>query len=95
MRARKRMYIIGYDICKDKARTRVEKSVKKFGKRVNRSVFECMMTETQYNTLIKILLMYIDEATDKVIIYRICVDCYSTSCQLPLKKRNIQLIKIL
>ena len=65
------------------------------GKRINRSVFECMVTDSQYEKLIHELTVRIDSKTDKIVIYRVCLDCYADSCILPYRKKNIQRVKII
>ena len=95
MKARKKLYVIAYDISDNKNRSRIEKLISRHGKRVNKSVFECMVTEGQYNKLVLSLSALIDVKTDDIVIYKVCVDCYASSCSIPVKKHDIQRIKIL
>ena len=47
MKARKRFVVIAYDITKTKTRNSVVKKVLRYGGRINLSVFECMLTDSQ------------------------------------------------
>src|SRR6266511_1773180 len=45
------LYVISYDISVDRRRARVAKLLEGFGQRVQYSVFECDLTESQYAVL--------------------------------------------
>lgn len=77
MRAKKKFVVIAYDISDDKRRGHLVKELEKVGMRVNYSVFECMVTDLQYERLRKTILSKIDEKEDVVVYYPMCVDCYS------------------
>jgi len=46
-------YVVVYDISDDRERDRVDKVLKKFGFRVQKSVFECKLTPASKNKLIE------------------------------------------
>ncbi|RMF59904.1 MAG: CRISPR-associated endonuclease Cas2 [Calditrichaeota bacterium] len=71
----KHFYVISYDVVKDRSRTRIMKLLKGHGFHVQKSVFECILTEKQIEQLQKRLLKYIDEETDSIRIYRLCGEC--------------------
>lgn len=86
MRTRKLLCVVGYDISCDKLRKKVDKVLSQYGSRVNRSLFECMMTKSQYHSTIKVLEQMIKLPSDSVVIYRICVDCYAARELIPERK---------
>lgn len=94
MKAKKIMCVVGYDISNDRKRSRVEKLLSGVGVRVNRSLFECMVTPARYAKMLEKLPDMIDKDSDKIVIYRICVDCYSTSTQMPSNSAQYQSVKI-
>lgn len=77
MRASKIFCIIAYDIADNKTRAKVMKLLRKYGTSVNLSVFECMTTETQLRNLVGKINKIVNSQSDKVIYYRICMNCYS------------------
>jgi CRISPR-associated protein Cas2 len=69
-------YIICYDISDNRDRYRVVKSLKGFGTRVQKSVFECPdLTEKQLLDLKAKLETLIDHGVDSVHYFRLCRDC--------------------
>ena len=70
------MYLISYDLSKDRLRNQVAKEMENFGKRVQYSVFECRISEKQlyilYERLAKIMQ---DEPDGSIRIYSICRNC--------------------
>lgn len=86
MKARKKFVVIAYDITSDKRRRKVEKSVKEYGGRVNLSVFECMLTESQLEKLKVDILKLVDLQTDQVAYYTLCMDCFANIVYQPERK---------
>ena len=68
-------YIVSYDIVSNKRRNEVAKTLEGFGTRVQYSVFECLLTEDQFEVLRKRLRALIDPATDSIRSYRLCHAC--------------------
>lgn len=68
-------YVISYDVREDKRRNEVAKTLEGFGTRVQYSVFECLLTEDQFDVLRKRLRALIDPATDSIRSYRLCNAC--------------------
>lgn len=78
MRARKLFYVIAYDVTDDKRRNKVVKLLSKHGVRSNYSVFECMLTESQFTKIREALRKIINpKEQDRVAYYPICVNCYT------------------
>lgn len=88
MRVRKKFVVKAYDIVMNRRRNKVVKAVMKYGGRVNLSVFECMLTDSQLEALERELWRLIDPKTDQVVIYPLCLDCYARIRYLPLKKEK-------
>lgn len=88
MKARKKFVVIAYDIASDKRRRNVEKAIKKYGSRVNLSVFECMLTESQLEKLKAAILKLVDSKTDQVAYYMLCMDCFVHIVYQPERKRK-------
>ena len=87
MKARKRFVVIAYDITKTRTRNRVVKKVLKYGGRINLSVFECMLTDSQLRRLQDEIAGLLDTATDQIAYYTLCVDCFSKILYQPEHKR--------
>lgn len=83
MRAYKTFCVIAYDIADNKTRNKITKILKQYGTPINLSVFECMTTEYQYNNLVKELNNIINVKTDRIVYYRICLNCYSKITYYP------------
>lgn len=77
MRAKKIFCVVAYDVSDDRRRSHVVKILQKVGVRVNFSVFECMITDAQYEKLQKKILSSINIKEDKVVYYPICVKCFT------------------
>lgn len=94
MKARKKFIVVAYDIAEDRKRSRVAKILEKHGQRANNSVFECMLTDAQEIKLREQIRKKIDESTDSVIFYPICVNCYSKMFYIPEKKERVDIVKM-
>ncbi len=70
------LIVISYDIQADKRRLKLAKLLEGFGARVQRSVFECDLTPSQFAKLhLRIHKLMVPDAGDSVRIYRLCADC--------------------
>jgi len=67
--------VVAYDISDDKRRTRLHKSLKRFGHPVQESVFEFHLNATELLRLKDFVNRVIDPETDQVRIYFICESC--------------------
>lgn len=86
----RRLYIVAYDTSDDKRRKKIVKLLEKTGIRINWSVFECMITQSQHNVLTSEINKIIHPKEDTVVIYPICKDCYSKTVYLPDNRRIVQ-----
>lgn len=67
--------LVTYDITSDKRRLRVSDELENFGTRVNYSVFECHLNETQLADLKERLEKLTEVAEDNVRFYLLCEAC--------------------
>jgi CRISPR-associated protein Cas2 len=70
-------YVITYDISCDRIRYRVDKILKNHGIRVQKSVFECDLTESELLKIQKLVRKIIDIEIDSVVFYHLCKKCMS------------------
>lgn len=76
-RKHKDFYVVTYDISLTRTRNRVSIILEKYGHRVNKSVFECMVTQSQAYRMKNEISEIITKKTDSVIFYPLCQDCFS------------------
>lgn len=62
-------YVVAYDIPDDKRRKKVADLLEGYGKRVQYSVFECLLTQAKYDELRKRLKKRVKLAEDSVRFY--------------------------
>ena len=75
--------VIIYDISDDKRRLLVSDLLLGYGKRVNRSVFECLISSSVKLTKLKAGIQNIvDKKTDSVRVYTVCLSCIEKSVGL-------------
>ncbi|MCH7667127.1 MAG: CRISPR-associated endonuclease Cas2 [Acidobacteria bacterium] len=73
-------YVIAYDVPKNKVRARVAKLLEGEGYRVQGSVFECSLSATELEGLIrKLRLLLRQDSGADVRVYSLCRGCYSRS----------------
>ncbi len=75
----KQLYLIAYDISKNRTRNKIADLLAQYGERINLSVFECLLTAKQKEHIIEELHKLINPKTDSIRIYFICSACYSKS----------------
>ena len=73
--AKKRYYVVAYDIVDDKKRYRVSNTLKDFGERVQKSVFECRLDAGQCGVMSSKLSKLINPKEDSILIYPLCKSC--------------------
>ncbi|MGC1308296.1 MAG: CRISPR-associated endonuclease Cas2 [Phormidesmis sp.] len=62
-------YLVCYDVVVDRRRSKVAHILEGYGLRVQKSVFECVLTPDQREMLIRKLTKFIDEVEDQVRFY--------------------------
>lgn len=63
--------VVIYDIVDDKRRYHMSKTLLGFGERVQRSAFECHLTQRKYEQMIAEILPLIDEEEDLLRVYKL------------------------
>lgn len=68
--------LVTYDVATENAvgrrrLRRVAQVCKNYGQRVQKSVFECLVSQAQYEQLVRDLVRHIDEKEDSLRIYRL------------------------
>lgn len=71
----KQFIVVAYDISDDRRRQKVVKILVNYGVRSNYSVFECVLTETQVNTMKNRLEKIVKSKSDCVLYYYLCKSC--------------------
>ena len=66
----------------------MERAIKKYGGRVDLSVFECMLTESQLTKLQTEIEVALDSKTGQVVYYRLGLDCFAAIVYQPQRKRK-------
>lgn len=75
----KNFYMIAYDITNNRRRRRISKLLEGHGLRMNKSVFECMLSLFSFNKLMSEIHEITDKRRDSVLVYPICRSCYEKS----------------
>lgn len=94
MRAKKNFVVVAYDISDDKRRSQVVKILEKVGVRINYSVFECLLTDMQYEKLRNDILSKIKPKEDTVVYYPICVNCYTKIVYQSSSRRKFEKVSV-
>lgn len=68
-RAKKFIVLVIYDIVQNKSRLRMVKCLEKYGVRVQKSAFEALLNQRQYEKLLKESSRIIDKSVDSLRIY--------------------------
>ncbi len=71
----KKSYVISYDIVEDRDRVKAADTLKNYGVRVQKSVFECRIGEKSLKKLMTDLKQIIDPETDSILVYILCEAC--------------------
>ena len=70
-------YVVAYDVEDDAVRARVATVCEQFGRRVQRSVFECRLTPAMLDELTKRLSWTLTPPeVGNVRLYRVCANCW-------------------
>ncbi|RKX63764.1 MAG: CRISPR-associated endonuclease Cas2 [Thermodesulfobacteriota bacterium] len=69
------LVVISYDISDDKRRNRISKLLENYGKRVQKSVFECFLTPEMCDEVKHRIMEILDKRQDRARIYPICHAC--------------------
>jgi len=68
--------VVAYDISDDKMRTRLHKTLRRFGERVQFSVFECILTHEMFEQMCcEVAAVLEHRELSRVRYYKICEGC--------------------
>lgn len=85
------LYVVSYDIEQNKIRNKVAKILEGYGSRVQYSVFECDLKDSQFQTLYKKLVnVSVDFCTDSIRFYKICANCEKNILTIGTIKTNVK-----
>ena len=76
-RALKMIYLIAYDIVEDHIRNKVSKYLAGWGRRVQKSLFECDLEREELDRIVSYIQEMIDPSEDCCSVYKICAECIS------------------
>ena len=69
------LIVVSHNVPDDRRRTRLAHALQDFGRRVQLSVFECLLNADQEQRLRSRLVRLMDPEEDNVRIYRLCETC--------------------
>lgn len=95
MRKRKEFYVVAYDIASSRQRRKFSQILEKYGRRINKSVFECLASPAELYAVRCAAHSLIDVKKDSVVFYSLCIDCFAKAEYVPEVKRDISIVKIL
>lgn len=74
------VYVVAYDVEDDAVRGRVAGIVEQFGRRVQKSVFECSLTPEMIEELTaRLARVLIPPGVGSVRLYRVCAACWGST----------------
>jgi CRISPR-associated protein Cas2 len=79
--------IVAYDIASPQRLRLVARACSDYGVRVEKSVFECDLCESDFSVLWERLLGIIDEQEDALVSYKICKTCVKSILEAGIVKR--------
>ena len=68
-------YLICYDIIDDRRRVRIARLLEAYGVRIQKSVFESVLTDKQYQTIEKKLFQLLNPQEDQIRVYPLSAHC--------------------
>ncbi len=72
--------VVVYDVIDNKRRRKLSDLLEGYGKRVNRSVFECLISsQSKFNRLLLEIEKETHKKEDSVRIYHLCINCIEKS----------------
>ena len=73
--ADRHFYVVVYDVVSDKRRLKIARYLESLGERVQYSVFEVYLTETELTRLLRKLEKLLNVKEDSVRVYNLCNAC--------------------
>lgn len=94
MRKHKDFYVVVYDVALAKPRRKIASILERYGHRVNKSVFECVVTPAEASRMKNEIDRIMDKKKDSIVFYPMCVDCYSKAEYFPEVHNPISVVKV-
>jgi CRISPR-associated protein Cas2 len=69
-------YVVAYDVADDRRRQQVATLLAAWGRRVQKSVFECEWNRTEMETTFARVAKLLKLQTDRCHIFQVCGECY-------------------
>ncbi|MFV0440030.1 MAG: CRISPR-associated endonuclease Cas2 [Lachnospirales bacterium] len=80
------LVLLIYDVVDNKQRTKLSKVLEGYGKRVQKSAFECVISANQLKELVTRCLVHIDNSTDSLRVYKLSgsaeINTYGTDVKI-------------
>lgn len=67
--------LVSYDIPDDRRRLKLSKALLDFGRRVQYSVFECLLDARLLERMVERIRGLVEESEDSVRVYSLCAEC--------------------
>ncbi len=83
MSGNKKFWVVVYDVRNNKKRRRIAKALETYGVRINRSVFECKITDAELLELQEKIDTCISRRIDTVVYYPLCRECQGKAVYRP------------
>lgn len=90
----KKFVIIAYDIVNNKKRNKISDLLCKYGKRINKSVFECFLSEKEFKALKETLKKKIKKGDDSILYYTLCKYCIDQIEREGIKEEEKETVKV-
>lgn len=90
----KKYIVIAYDITDDQRRKKVSDILAAYGERMNKSVFECFLSEKDIKELKSKIEKTIKNREDIVLYYSLCKDCITKIERIGAISTEPQVVKI-
>jgi CRISPR-associated protein Cas2 len=71
------IYLIAYDISENNIRSKVSEYLAGWGRRVQKSLFECDLEHDELDRIVSYIQEMIDPSEDRCSVYKICAECMS------------------
>ncbi len=69
------IYLIAYDITENNIRNKVSEYLAGWGRRVQKSLFECDLKRDELDQIVFYIQEMIDPSEDRCSVYKICAEC--------------------
>ncbi len=68
-------YVVAYDVASDARRLRLSRLMEGYGRRIQKSLFDCNLDAEQIAALTKAIAEVLNKKTDRCHVFRLCAEC--------------------